>query len=49
VATERVLDVTLFSLTIVAVAAWTLWWIGRKERRIGAELTRMQSDMDTED
>ena len=49
VATERVLDVTLFSLAIVAAAAWTLWWLGRKERRIGSELARMQADVDAED
>lgn len=49
VATERVLDVTLLSLAITAAAAWALWWIGRKERRIGSELARMQADIDAED
>lgn len=49
VATERVLDVTLFSLAIVAAAAWTLQWIAQKERRTGTELARMQADIDAED
>jgi len=47
--TERVLEVTLFSLAILALAAGILWWVGSKERRIGVELARMQTAMDAEE
>ena len=49
VATERVLDITLVLLAIMTAAAWMLWWLGRKERRIGSELARMRADIDAED
>lgn len=48
-ATERVLDITLVLLAIMTAAAWMLWWLGRKERRIGSELARMRADIDAED
>jgi hypothetical protein len=34
---------------VVLFGGVILWWAGRKKRRIGSELARMQADIDAED